>query len=264
MRQATEPAASGRLGASQRGGLRQQISFDHAASPRRGERCPGERKPEDDCRRGKQAGRFQQSSLSFELIGGNAERPPPAGFARPVFFSGDFDLRRARLESSSKTAIALECDFGHNDFPNSMSQITVVVADEEKERRAACLRLLESEKGIRVVAEASTTAETLGSARFAPRILLLDSKLAMGRGLVLLPVFLRSSPDTKVIVLTGQSSGAALLDALSHGAHGYLNRRRLRAFLPKAVRKVAQGEAWVPRKVLPRIIERLAQLAHAT
>jgi DNA-binding NarL/FixJ family response regulator len=83
----------------------------------------------------------------------------------------------------------------------------------------------------------------------------------MGRGFVLLPIFLRSSPNTKVIVLTGQSSGAALLDALSHGARGYLTRRRLRAFLPKAVRKVAEGEAWVPRKVLPRIIERLAQLA---
>ena len=144
-----------------------------------------------------------------------------------------------------------------------MSQITVVVADEEKARRAACLRLLEPEPGIQVVAEASTTAETLGSARFAPQILLLDSRLAMGRGLPLLPILRRSSPDTKVIVLTGQSSVAALLDALSNGAVGYLNRRRLRAFLSKAVRKVADGEAWVPRSVLPKIIERLSQLAEA-
>lgn len=142
-----------------------------------------------------------------------------------------------------------------------MSQITVVVADEEKERRAACLRLLEPEPGIRVVAEASTTAETLGSARFAPRILLVDSRLAMDRGVSLLPILRRNSPETRVIVLTGQSSVAALLEALSHGAFGYLNRRRLRAFLPKAVRKVAQGEAWVPRSVLPKIIERLSQLA---
>ena len=85
----------------------------------------------------------------------------------------------------------------------------------------------------------------------------------MGRGLPLLPILRRSSPDTKVIVLTGQSSVAALLDALSNGAVGYLNRRRLRAFLSKAVRKVADGEAWVPRSVLPKIIERLSQLAEA-
>lgn len=144
-----------------------------------------------------------------------------------------------------------------------MSAITVVVADEERERRAACLRLLASEKGIRVIAEAGSAAETLNTARLAPRILLLDSRLAMGRGVVLLPIFRRSSPDTKVIVLTGQSSGAALLEALCQGAHGYLNRRLLRAFLPKAVRKVDEGEPWVPRKMLPRIIETLMRLGTA-
>ncbi|HEU5250898.1 MAG TPA: response regulator [Thermoanaerobaculia bacterium] len=140
------------------------------------------------------------------------------------------------------------------------STITVVVADEEKERRAACLRLLAPEKGIRVVAEAATAAETLDAARLAPRILLLDARLARGRGLVLLPIFRRSSPETKIIVLTGQSTTAALLETLSSGAHGYLNRKLLRAFLPKAVRKVDQGEPWVSRRLLPRIIEDLIRL----
>ena len=144
-----------------------------------------------------------------------------------------------------------------------MRPITVVVADPEKARRAACLRLLEPEKGIRVIAEAGTVAETLGAARLAPRILLLDSNLGLGRGLSLLPLFRRSSPATRVIVLTGHTSGAALLDAVAHGAHGYLNRRQLRAFLPKAVRKVDQGEPWVSRKMVPRIIETLVRLAGA-
>jgi DNA-binding NarL/FixJ family response regulator len=141
-----------------------------------------------------------------------------------------------------------------------MSAITVVVADEEKERRAACLRLLAPEKGIRVVAEAGSAAETLGAARLAPRILLIDRRLAMGRGVLLLPIFKRSSPNTKVIMLTGQTSGAALIEALAHGAHGYLNRRLLRAFLPKAVRKVDEGEPWVSRKMLPRIIESVMRM----
>ena len=140
-----------------------------------------------------------------------------------------------------------------------MAPITVVVADEERERRAACLRVLAQERGIRVIAEAESAAETLDAARLAPRILLVDSRLAMGRGLVL-PVFRRNSPDTKVIVLASHSSRAALMDAFSHGAHGYLNRRLLRAFLPKAVRKVHEGEAWVPRKMLPPIIESLMEL----
>lgn len=142
-----------------------------------------------------------------------------------------------------------------------MSSITVVVADPEKERRAAYLRRLSPEPGIRVVAEASTAAETLGTARYAPRILLVDSSLAQGPGMALLHLFRRSSPNTRIIVLTGHTSRAALLDAIAHGAHGCLNRRQIRAFLPKAVRKVDQGEPWVSRKMVPQIIDALVRIS---
>ncbi|HEY6066950.1 MAG TPA: response regulator [Thermoanaerobaculia bacterium] len=144
-----------------------------------------------------------------------------------------------------------------------MSSITVVVADPEKERRAACLRRLAPESGIRVVAETGTAAETLGAARHVPRILLIDSSLAQGRGLVLLRLFRRNSPDTKIIVLTGHTSRAALLEAIAHGAHGCLNRRQIRAFLPKAVRKVDQGEPWVSRRMLQPIIDALMGMAES-
>jgi DNA-binding NarL/FixJ family response regulator len=142
----------------------------------------------------------------------------------------------------------------------SMPSITVVVADPEEERRAACLRRLAPERGIRVVAETGTAAETLGAARQMPRILLIDSTLAVGRGLALLHLFRRSSPDTRILVLTGHTSHAALLDAIAHGAHGCLNRRQIRAFLPKAVRKMDQGEPWVSRKMVPGIIEALMRM----
>lgn len=140
-----------------------------------------------------------------------------------------------------------------------MTPITVVIAEEEKERRATCQRILAGDRGIRVIGEAGTAAETLGAARLAPRILLIDSKIALGRGLVL-PMFRRSSPKTRVIVLTGQSAGPALLDALAHGAHGVLNRRLLRALLTKAIRRVAEGESWVPRKMIPKVMESLKSL----
>lgn len=144
-----------------------------------------------------------------------------------------------------------------------MPPITVVIAEEEKERRATCQRILASEKGIRVVAEAGTSAETLGTAKLAPRILLVDSKIALGRGLVL-PMFRRLSPRTRVIVLIGKSSGPALLDAVAHGAHGVLNRRLLRALLIKAIRRVAEGESWVPRKMIPMVMESLKNLPPTT
>lgn len=140
------------------------------------------------------------------------------------------------------------------------SPITVVVADEENERRASCVRVLALEPGIRVVGEAGTAEETLRLARLVPRILLVDASLVLREGFALLPTFRRWSPDTKVIVLTGRSSGVSLLPALALGAQGYLNRRLMRPLLPKAVRKVDGGEPWISRKLLPRVIEILMRL----
>lgn len=145
-----------------------------------------------------------------------------------------------------------------------MRAITVVVADPEKARRVACLRVLEGEEGIRVIREATNTAETLAAAALEPRILLLDASLARERGMVLVRLFRRRSPRSRIIVLTGHTSGAALLEAVAHGAHGCLNRRQVRAYLPKAVRKVDQGEPWVSRKMVPRIIDTVMQLAMST
>ena len=103
--------------------------------------------------------------------------------------------------------------------------------------------------------------------RYEPAVVTMDLGLPpspddVAEGFRLLGEMLVLAPDTKVIVLTGHTSGAALLEALSHGAHGYLNRRLLRAFLPKAVRKVDQCEPWVSRKLLPRIIESLMRLGN--
>jgi DNA-binding NarL/FixJ family response regulator len=142
-----------------------------------------------------------------------------------------------------------------------MPSISVVIADREKARRAACLRFLQPEKRIQVVAEARSSMEAIAAAvRFKPCILLLDLSLSREKGVALLPALRQKSPRTKVILLIGRASEARILEALSHGAQGYLEKKVLRAFLPKAVRVVDAGEAWVPRKMVPKIIDRLARL----
>jgi DNA-binding NarL/FixJ family response regulator len=153
---------------------------------------------------------------------------------------------------------------GGGRLPGSLatdpSPITVVVADEEEGRREACLRVLATDTGIRVVAQAGSARETLRSARLVPRILLVDAGLALREGSALLPTFHQRSPATRVIVLAGRTFGDLLLPALALGAQGYLNRRLLRVYLPKAVRTVDSGEPWVSRRLLPRIIDTLMRL----
>src|SRR5262249_19960015 len=142
-----------------------------------------------------------------------------------------------------------------------MANITVVVAERQRADRAACLKLLGTESGIRVVGEARTGLEAIASAgRLRPRILLLDLGLARAAGTSLIPAVRQKSPQTKVILLTERASEARTLEALAHGARGYLDRSVLSRFLARAVRVVDAGEAWVPRKMVAKIMDRLTGL----
>lgn len=142
-----------------------------------------------------------------------------------------------------------------------MPLISVVIADRGKSGRTTCRSLLEPERGIRVVGEATSGLGAVSTAaRLKPNILLLDLRLFNGEGPSLLPVIRRKSPSTRVLLLTNRTPEAPTLEALSHGARGYLEKRSLRTYLARAVRAVSAGEAWVPRKMVALLLARLARL----
>jgi DNA-binding NarL/FixJ family response regulator len=145
-----------------------------------------------------------------------------------------------------------------------MTSITVLIADRVKVSRAACRGLLENETDIRVVGEAASGLDAAAAAEhLRPSVLLLDMGLTDAETPALLAVIRRKSPRTRVLLLAGSVPAARTLEALSHGARGYLEKRALSAFLPRAVRAVDAGEAWVPRKVVAKIMDRLFQLSVA-
>src|SRR5262245_15611608 len=143
-----------------------------------------------------------------------------------------------------------------------MPPITVVVADQEQTSRAVCLDLLQPLKDVTVVGKVTSALGAVAAARLKPRVLLLDLNLTLSQGPHdgLLPAIRRQSPRTRVILLTRRVSERRILDALAQGPPGYLEKRALRTFLPKAVRRVAAGEAWVPRRMIAKIVDRLADL----
>ena len=140
-----------------------------------------------------------------------------------------------------------------------MPLTTVLIADLENAGRATCRRLLQPEKKIRVVGEARNGLEAMtGTAKLKPRILLLDPRVVGGS---LVSTILEKSTHTRIILLAERASDAHILDALSQGALGCLAKKELPTFLAKAVLAVDAGEAWVPRMMVARIINRLARLS---
>ena len=136
---------------------------------------------------------------------------------------------------------------------------TVLIADFEMAGRATCQRLLQLEKKIKVVGEARCGLEAMtAAAKLKPRVLLLDPSGVAGEGFSLVSTILEKSPKTRIILLSERASDADILDALSQGALGYLTKPALPTYSTKAVRAVAAGEAWVPRRMVGKLIDQLA------
>jgi DNA-binding NarL/FixJ family response regulator len=122
------------------------------------------------------------------------------------------------------------------------------------------VRLLQGARGITILATVGAVRETIETAVHQPHILLLDLKMARANDAATLPLLRTKSPRTQIILLTGQASDAQVLAGISQGARGYLDERLLRRFLVKAVRAVADGESWVSRAMVGKLIDQLARL----
>jgi len=143
-----------------------------------------------------------------------------------------------------------------------MPPIGVVIAGRAKADRAAWRSLLDPEKDIRVVAEARSALDAVSATeRLKPGILLLDLALFDGDGTSFLRVIRQESPWTQVLLLTHQALEARTLEVLCRGARGYLEKRTLRTYLARAIRAVDAGEAWVPRKMVAKLMDRLVRLS---
>jgi DNA-binding NarL/FixJ family response regulator len=136
--------------------------------------------------------------------------------------------------------------------------ITVLIADGDKTSRARSLNTLQPEKGISVVGVARNGLEAILAAdEHKPNILLLNLNLFKGKGDNLLRALRHRSPHSRMILLTRRASQSVILEALTRGALGYLEEKAIEGFLPQAVRQVEAGQAWVPRKMAARIVDRL-------
>jgi DNA-binding NarL/FixJ family response regulator len=144
-----------------------------------------------------------------------------------------------------------------------MRAISVVIADRGRAARAACRNVLEPERDIRVVGEVRSGLDAVAATEtLKPNVLLLDLGLFDGDArTTLLPVIRRRSPGTRVLLLTERAREAHTIDALCSGARGYLEKKTLGTHLSRAVRALDAGEAWVPRKMVARIIDRFAHTA---
>ena len=95
----------------------------------------------------------------------------------------------------------------------------------------------------------------------APRridLALTDDPLTCENRLSILSALHACCPETIVVLLPAHASQEdQVLRALLRGARAYLTHETLHQQLCKALNGVTEGEAWVPRKMLGRILDKL-------
>ena len=129
-----------------------------------------------------------------------------------------------------------------------MSDIAVLLADDNVVIRQGLRSLLDSEAGIAVVGEASTGAEAIQwMRRHSADVALMDIRMPIIDGIGATAEIVRRRPDAKILILTVTEDPTTLARSIHAGAKGYLVYSQ---FCPEellgAVHAVAAGEDLLP------------------
>jgi len=139
---------------------------------------------------------------------------------------------------------------------NSPDRIRILIVDDHPLLREGVVSLVEKQKDMLIVAEASNGKEALQLfQQHIPDVTLMDLRLPEMDGVDVMTAILAEFPDAKIIVLTTFSGDAQILRALKAGARGYLLKDLLRKELLEAIRTVQAGRKRIPPGIAAQIAE---------
>ena len=133
--------------------------------------------------------------------------------------------------------------------------LRVMLVDDHALVRSAIRSALEA-PDIEVVAEASTAEAAVGEAlRARPDVLLLDVDLPGMTGLQLVRELGPRLPETKIVMLSVSGDDRTVVEAMRHGAAGYLTKDLGPEALQRAVRGIRSGDLAMSRRMAARTLQ---------
>jgi two-component system, NarL family, response regulator NreC len=138
----------------------------------------------------------------------------------------------------------------HEDVDGERPPTTVVLADDHTMLRRTLRRLLDSEKSVSVVDEASDLQSAVERVdRHRPRVLVLDLGMGDGSTIEAIRQLRAQVPWTEIVVLTTEESALSAQQLLAAGAAAFVLKDRAEAELLEAVHRAARGEEFVSDRV---------------
>jgi two-component system response regulator DevR len=133
--------------------------------------------------------------------------------------------------------------------------LRVLLVDDSPIIRLGLRSALEDCADILIAGEAGTAAAGLDLLnRLKPDVVMLDLNLPDKSGLLACRDYLKSRPNTGVLILTSSSSERHMHDAIAAGARGYLLKENDAATLAAALRTVAKGDSVIDPSMAGQVL----------
>lgn len=143
-----------------------------------------------------------------------------------------------------------------------MEPITLLLADDHDVVRTGLKTLLESQPGLRVVAEARTGEEAIQRAlETRPALVLMDISMPGMDGLEATRQLRASCPGTQVLALTIHDDKQYFMAMLAAGAAGYLTKQAAAEDLVAAIHAVASGNVFLQPALARWLLEDYQRLS---
>ena len=136
----------------------------------------------------------------------------------------------------------------------------LLLVDDHVLFREGLTSLISPQPDLRVVGQAGSVQEAIGTARkLQPDIILMDFTLPDGTGLDATQAILAELPATKIVFLTVHDDDETLFAAIRAGAVGFLFKNTRSAELLQRLRAVARGEAGISPAIALRILDEFSK-----
>jgi len=142
--------------------------------------------------------------------------------------------------------------------------VTVLIADDQTLFREGIKDLLEDEKGITVVGEASNGPEVVAMAKkLKPDVILMDIKLPQMDGVSATRIIRKDCPNTNVLILSSYEDEAHVTEAIQAGANGYLSKMLPASELVHALKTFTSEGVMIPQPIMGKLIQGLRQMGNS-